>query len=313
MKKISLFTPCYNEEGNVYELYKRVTEVMKSLPQYDYEYIFIDNASTDNTAGILRKIAAEDKRVKVIINQRNFGPARSGAYGFYQTTGDVSICFACDFQDPPELIPKFIKKWEEGYKVVWGQKTGSTEKKHMKLFRLMYYKIVKSMADTRQYENVTGYGLYDREVVNLLKSSNDPAPNFRNMIGEYGFDVALIDYYQPPRRKGKSSYNFLGYLNVTLHSVITTTKLPLRICTLIGFATAMLSFFVGLVYLILKLIFWNSFNIGLAPVVIGVFFIGSVQLAFMGMIGEYVGEIFTRQMNHPLVIEKDRINFEDKN
>lgn len=312
MKKISLFTPCYNEEENVLEMYNKVTEVMKSLKEYEYEYIFIDNCSTDRTAEILKEIASKDKRVKVIVNLRNFGPSRSGSYGFFQTTGDASICFACDFQDPPELIPEFIKKWESGYKVVWGQKTDSKEKGLIKLFRKKYYKIVKKMADSKQYENITGFGLYDKEVVELLKKCNDPTPNFRNLVGEYGYDIAFVNYIQKERKKGKSSYNFFSYFNVALHSIVTTSKIPLRICTLIGFFVAGLSFIFGLLYLILKLVFWNSFNIGLAPVVIGVFFIGAVQLFFLGVLGEYIGEILTRQMNRPLVVEKERINFEEE-
>lgn len=311
MKTISLFTPCYNEEGNVYALYKKVTEVMKDLPEYAYEYVFIDNASTDNTQNILRKIAKEDKRVKVIINVRNFGPSRSGSYGFFQTSGDVSICLACDFQDPPELIPEFIRKWENGYKVVWGKKLDSEESKLMYAFRRLYYKIVKSMAESVQYDDVTGFGLYDREVMDLLRKSNDPTPNFRNLIGEYGYEVGMVEYHQPKRKSGKSSYNFFKYYSVAVNSLITTSRIPLRMATFMGTIVAGLSFLVGLIYLVLKLIFWNSFSFGIAPLVIGLFFLGAVQLLFIGVLGEYIGEILVRQMNRPLVVEKERINFEE--
>ena len=312
MKTISLFTPCYNEEGNVYALYKKVTEVMKNLPEYEYEYIFIDNASTDNTQSILRKIASEDKRVKVIFNVRNFGPSRSGSYGFFQTSGDVSICLACDFQDPPELIPEFIRKWEEGYKVVWGKKLDSEESKLMYAFRLLYYKIVKSMAESVQYDNVTGFGLYDKEVMDLLRNSNDPTPNFRNLIGEYGYEVGMVEYHQPKRKAGKSSYNFFKYYSVAVNSLITTSRIPLRVATFLGTIVAVLSFAVGVVYFVLKLIFWNSFSFGIAPLVSGLFFLGAVQLLFIGVLGEYIGEILVRQMNRPLVVEKERINFEEQ-
>ncbi|MCI9198946.1 MAG: glycosyltransferase family 2 protein [Lachnospiraceae bacterium] len=309
MKTISLFTPCYNEEGNIYALYKSVTEVMKKIPEYDYEYIFIDNASTDNTQNILRKIAEEDKRVKAIFNVRNFGPSRSGSYGFFQTSGDVSICLACDFQDPPELIPEFIKKWEEGYKVVWGKKLDSEESKWMYAIRSLYYTIVKSMAESKQYDNVTGFGLYDREVMDLLRKSNDPTPNLRNLIGEYGYEVGMVEYHQPKRKSGKSSYNFFKYYTVAINSLIITSRVPLRIATFFGTIVAGLSFFVGLIYFILKLIFWDSFSFGMAPLVSGLFFLGAVQLLFIGILGEYIGEILVRQMNRPLVVEKERINF----
>lgn len=310
MKKISLFTPCYNEEGNVRQLYEKVTEVMAPLTEYNYEYVFIDNHSTDSTPLILREIAAKDKRVKVIFNLRNFGPSRSGSYGFFQTSGDCSICLACDFQDPPELIPEFIRKWEEGYKVVWGKKSGSAEKKLMYRIRLLYYKLVEGMADSKQYENVTGFGLYDKEVMNLLRKSNDPTPNFRNMIGEFGYSVGLVEYFQPERKNGKSSYNFFKYLNVAINSMITTSRVPLRMATYLGFGVAGLSFLIGIVYLILKLLFWNSFNMGLAPLIIGLFFLGAIQIIFIGIMGEYIGEILTRLMNRPLVVEEERINFE---
>lgn len=314
MKKLSIFTPCYNEEGNVYLMYSKVTEVMKTLPQYDYEYIFIDNCSTDKTPEILREIAAKDKRVKVIFNLRNFGPSRSGGYGFFQTTGDASICLACDFQDPPELIPEFVKKWEEGYKVVWGKKTGSAEKKSMFGIRVLYYKLVRFLAASDQYENVTGFGLYDKEVMDLMRAADDPNPNFRNLIGEYGYDIAFVEYYQPERKSGKSSYNFFSYLGIAITSIVTTSNSLLRIATYCGFAAAGLCFLVGFVYLILKLIFWNSFSMGLAPVVIGVFFVGAIQLIFIGILGEYINEILARLMHRPLVVEKERLNFDtDKN
>lgn len=308
-KTISLFTPCYNEEGNVWELYQQVTGVMKQLPQYDYEYIFIDNHSTDNTPNILRKIAREDKHIKVIFNVKNFGPSRSGAYGFFQTSGDVSICLACDFQDPPELIPEFIKKWEQGYKVVLGKKTKTEEKGFISIARKLYYKIIKTFSDSIQYEDVTGFGLYDKQVVKLLMEANEPNPNFRNLIGEFGYNVGFVEYFQPLRKKGKSSYNISKYFDVAMTSLVTASRAPLKFAVFGGVIVSVISFFVGLLYLIMKLIFWNSFSIGVAPILIGIFFMGAIQLFFIGILGEYIGEILLRLMNRPLVVEEERINF----
>lgn len=311
MKKISLFTPCYNEEGNVYEMYTRVTEVMKSLSEYEYEYVLIDNCSTDNTPAILRKIASEDKRVKVIFNLKNFGPSRSGSYGFFQTSGDVSICFACDFQDPPELIPEFIKKWEQGSKVVWGRKEGSDESKIMYAIRCLYYKIIKGMAENEQYENVTGFGLYDREVVQLLKKYSGPTPNFRNMISEFGYPIEFIEYHQPKRKSGHSSYNLFRYMNIALNDMVNTSKLPLRMATCFGAIVAVFSLLVAIYYLILKLLYWDSYDIGMATLVIGLFFFSAIQIMFVGIVGEYVGEILMRMSEKPMVVEKERLNFEE--
>ena len=311
MKKISLFTPCYNEEANIEALYNNVLKIMKSLPQYDFEYVIIDNCSEDRTPQILEKLAKEDKRVKVILNNRNFGPNASGSYGFFQTTGDCSICFAADFQEPPEMIPEFVKKWEEGYKVVWAHKTQSEENKLMFNVRKLYYKIIKDYADYPQYDNVTGFGLYDREVVNRLKKTNDPEPNFRNLVGYFGYKVGFVDFVQPKRRAGKSSYNFIRYFNVALHSLVTTSTMPLRFCSSFGFLIAGLCFIVGFIYLILKLLFWDSFRIGYAPMLLGTFFIGGIQLIFIGVLGQYVAEVMRRQMNRPLVVEKARFNFEE--
>lgn len=310
MKKISLFTPCYNEEGNIYEMYLRVTEVMKTLPQYEYEYVFIDNCSTDRTPDILRKIANEDERIKVIFNLKNFGPSRSGSHGFFQTSGDVSICFACDFQDPPELIPEFIKKWEQGSKVVWGKKEGSDESKLMYAIRCLYYKIIKGIAENEQYENVTGFGLYDREVVELLKKYAGPTPNFRNMISEFGYPITFIEYHQPKRKAGHSSYNLFKYMNVALNDMVNTSKLPLRMATFFGAIVAFVSFIIAIFYLVLKILYWDSYDIGMATLVIGLFFFSAVQLMFIGIIGEYVGEILTRMNEKPMVVEKERLNFE---
>jgi glycosyltransferase involved in cell wall biosynthesis len=311
MKTISIFTPCYNEEGNVYTIYKAVAGIMDRMPQYRFEYIFIDNCSTDRTPSILKEIAEQDKRVKVIFNARNFGVDRSSAYGFFQTTGDATISLVCDLQDPPEMIPDFIEQWEIGYKIVWGRKISSSEKRSMYFVRSFFYKFIKTLSATPQYEHVTGFGLYDREVVEQLKQMEEPKPSFRHLIAELGYEVKILDYHQSQRRSGKSSYNFLKYLDAAMSSLINTSRLPLRILTLCGLFFSLCSFMVGLIYLILKIIFWSNFNAGVAPLIIGMFFLGSIQLIFTGIIGEYVGEILTRVTKRPLVIEKERINFDE--
>ena len=309
-KLVSLFTPCYNEEGNVELLYSEVKKVMDSLTQYDFEYILIDNASTDRTIEKIKAIAASDPRVKLIVNQKNFGPGRSGAYGFMQTTGDVSICFAADIQDPPSMIPDFLAKWEAGAKVVWGRKEGDEEKRLIRSCRKLYYKIIQKFSDEEQYANVSGFGLYDREVMDLIREVQDPIPNFRNLIADFGYKVEFVDYKKPNRIHGKSSYNFWRYYNTAMDSLISTSSSPLRLATFFGFLLSLITFAVGLVYLILKLIFWNSFDIGQAPMLIGIFFIGSILLFFIGLVGEYVGAVLTRVTRRPLVVEKERVNFD---
>ena len=311
MKTVSLFTPCYNEEGNIPILYEAVCKVMDSLPQYQFEYVLIDNASTDRTVDLLREICAKDPRVKVIVNQKNFGPGRSGCYGFLQTTGDVSICFAADLQDPPELIPQFLEKWENGAKVVWGRKQGDEERGLIKLCRKLYYSVIQLFSDEKQYANVSGFGLYDREVMEMIRAVNDPIPNFRHLIADFGYEVEFVDYVKPNRKKGHSSYNFWRYYNTAMDSLVSTSTTPLRIITLIGFILAVCSFLLGLVYLVLKLLFWYSFSAGQAPILIGMFFLGAVQIFIIGLLGEYIGSVVVRLKNRPMVVEKERINFPD--
>lgn len=310
MKKISILIPCYNESLNIRKMYSAVKKVMETLPQYDYEQLYIDNASKDNTWEIIKELAVKDKHVKGIENETNFGPGRSASYGMYQTDGDASICLACDFQDPPELIPKFIEKWEEGYKVVWGKKTGSKENKIMYAVRGIYYKLIKTFSKVQQYEQVTGFGLYDKEVVERMKNSGEPSPIFRNLIADYGYRIGFVEYFQPKREKGKSSYNFFSYFDTALQSLINTSRLPLKLATFCGIIVSGISFVVAIIYLVMKLIYWNRFIAGTAPIIIGIFFLGGVQLLFLGIIGEYVGEILTRVTNRPLVVEHERINFE---
>lgn len=310
MKHISVMTPVYNEEGNINNLYLAVMEQFVKMPQYTYEHIFIDNCSTDNSELILRKIAKEDKNVKVILNSRNFGPNRSGTYGMQQAYGDALICIVCDLQDPPELIPTLLEKWEEGYKVVFGQKIKSEESKIMYGIRKLYYSIMKKLSDTDHLDNVTGFGLMDKEVVDMIRWTNDPDPYIRGLIMELGYKLCLVPYTQRKRASGKSSYNFAKYFDYAITGLTNTSKAPLRIATLLGFMLSAISFILALFYLIKKLIYWNSFVMGTAPILIGIFFFASVQIALIGLIGEYIGAVLTRVTKRPLVVEKERINFE---
>ncbi len=308
-KHISVMTPCYNEEGNIINLYNAVKAQFNKLPQYSYEHIFIDNCSTDRSRDILRELAQKDKNVKVILNARNFGPNRSGSYGMLQATGDALICIVCDLQDPPELIPQFLEKWEAGYKVVLGQKLKSKESPLMFQVRKLYYKIINWLSETPQYEGVTGYGLFDKEFLNTMRWMDDPDPYIRGLVPDLGYKTYLLKYTQNKREHGKSSYNFSRYFDFAITGVTHVSKKPLRIATLAGLIMSALSFIIALLYLILKLIFWNSFAMGTAPILIGMFFLASVQLAFIGVIGEYIGAILTRVTKRPMVVEEERINF----
>ncbi len=308
MKTISIVTPCFNEEGNIDELYHRVKTVMSSL-DYDYEHIFIDNASTDHTVDLLRNLAEQDKRVKVIINTRNFGHIRSPFHALLQASGDAVIGMASDLQDPPERIPDFIKNWEEGYKAVIGVKTTSQESGLIYLLRTLYYRTLRQLSDVELIEHFTGFGLYDKQVVEILRSFNDPYPYFRGLIADIGFPIAKIEFEQPKRKNGITKNNFYTLYDMAMLGLTSYTKVPLRLAAMLGFLTAGISFLVGLAYLIYKLIFWANFSVGLAPAVIGLFFLGSVQLIFLGIIGEYIGAIYTQVIHRPLVIEKERINF----
>ena len=312
MKKISIFSPCYNEELNLEILYNRITDVMEKLKdRYDYEIVIIDNKSKDNSRKVLRKLAEKDKRVKVIFNTRNFGPGISGAHGFFQTTGDASIALAADLQDPPELIPEFLKKWEEGYKVVWGQKTESEESKVMFFIRKLYYKIIGKFSENKQIDNITGYGLYDKKVVEQLKNEKNPHPNFRYSVTDFGYDVSLVTYKQNKRLHGKSSYNFFRYLDTAISALISTSRFPLRLITYCGFLLSGFCFLFGLYYLIKKILYWDSFQLGLAPLIVAVLFIAAIQMIFIGVLGEYLGEVLNWVVIKPLVVEDERINFEE--
>lgn len=309
-KTITVLTPCFNEEENVREVYERVRAAIRAAGDYRYEHIFIDNASTDNTLGELKTIAAKDRNVKVIRNTRNFGHIRSPMHALYQASGDAVIGIVADLQDPPGLIVDMIRKWEEGYPVVICVKTTSGENPLMFWIRKQYYRVVQSLSGVETYENYTGFGLYDRKVVEVIKSFDDPYPYFRGMIAEAGFPHFDIPYHQPARKRGITKNNFYSLYDMAMLAITNLSKVPLRLVTFSGFVGAVVSIFVSLAYLTYKLIYWSRFSVGIAPLVIGVFFFLSLQMLFMGIIGEYVGTIHTLVQKRPLVIEQQRINFE---
>ena len=309
MKKLSIVSGCYNEVGNVEELVDRAAKIMEDLPLYDYEQIVIDNASTDGTQEILRKLASKNPRLKVILNARNFGHVRSPYHGMLQASGDAVIYLASDLQEPPELIPDFIKQWEQGAKAVVGIKSSSSESAIFFAVRRLYYGLVEMLADTRTIQNFTGFGLYDRTIIDYCKSLGDPYPYFRGLIAEIGLPVEKIAYHQPLRKRGFTKNNFYTLYDMAMLGITNFSKVPLRLATMLGFLTAALSLLVALGYLIYKLLFWQNFAIGTAPMVIGLFFFASVQLFFIGILGEYIGAIHTQVLKRPLVVEKERINF----
>lgn len=309
MKKISVVTPCYNEEANVEALYNRVKAIFQKAGSYDYEHLFVDNASTDGTQGILRRLASADGRVKVIINTRNFGHIRSPFYGLTQAGGDAVILLVSDFQDPPELINDFLRQWEAGYKVVLGIKTNSGESGLMFALRKFYYNLVDGLADVKINKNNTGFGLYDREVIAQLRKLEEPYPFFRGLVSELGYEAARVEYFQPARKRGITKNNFYTLYDIGMLGIINHSKVPLRLAIFAGATLAALNLAVAFGYFVYKLVYWNSFSVGIAPVVIGLFFFSSVQLIFLGVIGEYIGAIYTQTLKRPLVIEKERINF----
>ncbi len=309
MKKISIITPCFNEEENIEELCQRIRETMAGIEDIDYEHILIDNASTDGTVTTLRTIIEQDKRVRVIVNTRNFGHIRSPYYGLLQAKGEAVISMASDLQDPPELISDFIAKWREGYKVVLGIKAKSEETWIFFALRSLYYKVLHSLTDVELIEHFTGFGLYDQEVIEILRKMDDPYPYFRGLIADIGFPFAKIEFVQPLRRRGITKNNFYTLYDMAMLGMTSYTKVPLRLATMFGFGAAVISFLVGMFYLIYKLANWKNFTLGVAPLVVGFFFFGAVQLFFLGMLGEYIGAIYTQILHRPPVIEKERINF----
>ena len=309
-KVVSVVVPTFNEIENVDAVAREIiNEVVKNLPEYDYELIFIDNNSYDGTRDAIRKICASNSRVKAIFNLKNFGPDNSPYYGMLQATGDCVILFTADFQDPLEMIHKMVREWEKGYTVITAVKKTSQENAIMRFFRTIYYKVIKKISDTDIIEHFTGFGLYDRTFMDILRSLDDPMPFLRGAVAEFSDNRLEMPYEQLKRRAGKSHIRFMNLYDIAMRSITSYTKIGLRSATVFGFITALLSFVVAIIYFIYKITHWDTFSTGVAPVTIGMFFLGAVQLSFLGLLGEYVMSINTRVMNRPLVIEEERINF----
>lgn len=311
MKKISVMVPTYNEEENVVPISEAIITELEKFPDYDYELLFIDNNSKDNTRPRLENLCKDNRRIKAIFNAKNFGQFNSPYYGMCQTTGDCVITMCADFQDPVSMIPKLIKEWEQGFKIVCAIKETSKENKIMYWLRSCYYKLIKKISNVEQIEHFTGFGLYDKSFIDVLRDLDDPTPFLRGIVAELGFGRKDIPYEQEKRRAGKTSNNFYTLYDAAMLSFTSYTKVGLRLATFIGGIVSIISAIIGFVYLILKLIYWDSFPMGMAPVLIGMFFLGAIQLFFIGFIGEYIMAINTRMMNRPLVIEEKRLNFKE--
>ncbi len=313
MKKISVAVPCYNEEENIGLMYEALTNELSSLKKYDYEIIFADNDSKDRTAQIMCEIAAKDKKVKVILNQTNFGAERSAVNCLKNASGDAYISIPCDFQEPPEMIPRFVQEWEDGHDIVWGQKTKSKENPIKYVCRKIFYGIIDMFSDRPQLKQVTGFGLIDRKVIDILLVTlvQDPEYSARYLACEYGFDIKLLPYTQRKRERGKSNYNMSSYFQFAITSLCNTSTKPLHLMTILGFIMSFLCMLVAVFYFVYKVIHWDSFDVGMAPMVIGLFFVSGIQLFCMGILGEYISVIVRRLTQRPLVIEKEKINFDN--
>jgi len=316
MKKISILIPCFNEIENIEAISQTIVSIFEDeLAQYDYEILFIDNASTDGTRDKIEEICVKNKKVKAIFNVTNFGQFNSPFYGMCQTASDCTISMCCDFQDPPELIPLFVQEWEKGHKIVSGIKTSSKESKLIYFFRTIYYKMIRNMSSVKMIEHFTGFGLYDKTFIALLKELDDPIPFLRGIVAEYGagFNLKEIEYEQPKRRAGKTHNNFYSLYDAAMLSFTSYTKVGLRLATFLSFLIGGISFLIAIGYFIYKCIHWGDFDLGQAPLIIGVFMLGALQLFFIGFIGEYILNINTRVIHRPIVVEEKRINFEDNN
>lgn len=311
-KKVSIVIPTYNEEGNVLQISEAVVEEFKSnLPEYNYEILFIDNDSKDNTRSIIRKLCEENNKIRAIFNEKNFGPDNSPYYGLLQASGDCAILLCADFQDPIDMIHKMVRKWEEGYQVITAIKTTSQENKIARFFRTIYYKLIKRISDTEIIKHFTGFGLYDNKFLNILRNLNDPIPFLRGVVAEFAGNRFEMPYEQQKRRVGKSHIRFFTLYDMAMRSFTSYTKVGLRMATFVGFFVALCSFIIAFTYFIRKLLNWNDFNMGTAPILIGMFFLGAVQLVFMGFMGEYIITINQRTMKRPLVVEAERLNFQE--
>lgn len=307
-KLISIVTPCYNEEDNIGELYQRVAAVMSTQP-YDYEHICIDNCSTDGTVTKIKEIAAHDKRLKLIVNARNFGHIRSPYYGLLQANGDACVLIASDLQDPPEMIVEFIKKWEQGYKTVLAVKPESEESSIMFRLRKIYYRLITRISEVPLIQNATGAGLFDRVVIDILRNIQDSYPYFRGLLCEIGFPIATVPFKQPRRQRGLTKNNFYTLYDIAMLGITNHSKIPLRLMAMGGFLLALVSLVVALLFFVAKLLYWDSFQLGTAPILVGIFFFGAIQAFFIGVLGEYIGSIHTQVRNMPLVVELERVNF----
>ena len=312
MKKISIMVPCYNEEENVIPLSEALIEMFaKDLPQYDYDITFIDNDSTDTTRVKLRQLCECNKKIKAIFNAKNFGQFNSPYYGIINTDGDCTIPVCADFQDPIDVIPRLVAEWEKGYKIVCAVKSSSKESKIMYFLRTCYYKLIKKMSSVEQIEHFTGFGLYDKSFVQVMRDLKDPIPFLRGVVGELGFKRTGIEYTQAQRRAGKTHNNFFTLYDAAMLSFTSYTKLGLRLATFVGGFFGLVSIIVGIVYLVLKLVYWNRFTAGMVPLILLVSILGSLQLIFIGLMGEYILSMNQRLMNRPLVVEEERLNFDD--
>lgn len=312
MKKISILIPTYNEKDNVKALSDSIIEIFeKKLSNYQFEIVFIDNFSIDGTRDQLRMLCGEEKRIKAIFNAKNFGWLRSPYHGMLQTTGDCTISMCADFQDPPELIPDLVTEWEKGHKVVCGVKVKSKESGFMYFIRTLFYRTIRKISEVDQIQHFTGFGLYDKSFMDILRTLDDPMPYIRGLVSELCGDISIVPYTQPLRQKGKSKSNFWNLYDVAMLGITSYSKVFLRFATFFGFVFSIISFVVAIVFLILKLVYWYNFPLGVAPTLIGIFFMGSIQLFFIGILGEYVLNINTRIMKRPLVVESERLNFDD--
>ena len=309
-KLISIVTACYNEEDCIKEVYRQVKAVFAELPQYAYEHLFIDNSSEDKTVAILKDIAAEDHNVKIIVNARNFGHIRSPIHALLQAKGDAVISIVADLQDPPEMIVAFLREWEAGHKVVIGVKAQTHETFLLKAVRRFYYNLVTKIANINLFKNFTGFGLYDKVIMDALRQINDPYPYFRGLISEIGYPVKALSYVQPPRLRGFSKNNLYSLYDMAILGITNHSKIPIRLAIFSGFALSIVSFILSILFLILKLVFWEKFTLGVAPILIGLFFFCSILLFFIGILGEYVVSIHTQVQNRTLVFEKERLNFD---
>jgi glycosyltransferase involved in cell wall biosynthesis len=311
MPLLTIVSGCYNEAGNVGELYERIVRVFgDELPEYDFQIILIDNASRDGTVEELRAIAARDKRVKVILNNRNFGPDRSGYHALLQARGDAVVAMASDLEDPPELIPEFVRKWQAGYKIVFAQKAVTDEGFVFARVRKLYYHIVTALAEAPLVKDATGFGLYDKCVMDTIRAMGDPSPYMRGLLCDLGYPLAVVPFHKPVRKRGFSKNNLYTLYDTAILGITSHSKVPLRMATFTGFCLGIFSFLIAAAYLVYKLLFWREFKVGTAPVVIGLFFFAAVQLFFIGIVGEYVGNIYTQVLKRPLVTERERINFD---